>query len=245
MNMQKPSVVRFSPKVQKSLAKNFLSAQMESYGHFLKFGLSQPFGLFRFHRLFLQRPHQNAYEDAAFFKVFSDPEPVHPWEPWEKPMLSDGERFLFCDFEFLPERFKLKPPQQSYVQCLKARTSFTCGLFMPVKIQTGNTDLLGPFNGNKQHRFVVWFLMAHIPLMTRHGHFLIRGVPRVILSQMVRSPGVYFKQQTFAKTKPPSANARVGFHVDIIAQRGAWLRLQAKTKSKVGFDAQRDRKSVV
>ena len=227
----------FSPKVQKNLAKNFLSAQMESYAHFLKFGLSQPFHLFRFHRFLLQRPSQSASEDSRFFKVCHlEPEPPEP--PYWPGEETEGERFLFCDFEFLPERFKLKPPEQSYVQCLKTRTSFTCGLFMPVKIRLQNC-FLGHTTESKQHSFVVWFLMAHIPLMTRHGHFLIRGVPRVILSQMVRSPGVYFKQQTFSKMKPPSANERVGFHVDIIAHRGAWLRLQAKSKSKVRLDAHR------
>lgn len=234
--IQKPSSLSFSPKVQKSLAKNFLSAQMESYGHFLKFGLKQPFHLFRFHRFLLQRPEQDFSYGDSFSAHFASPELVsgdEPWDSWEE------ERFLFCVFEFLPERFKLKPPQQSYVQCLKSRTSFTCGLFMPVKIKVQNCVFGLNASSTKNTNFVVWFLMAHIPLMTRHGHFLIRGIPRVILSQMVRSPGVYFKQQTFAKTKPSSANARVGFHVDIVAHRGAWLRLQAKTKTKVRLDEHR------
>ena len=41
---------------------------------------------------------------------------------------------------------------------------------------------------------------CNLPLMTTSGNFIINGSPRVVVHQMVRSPGVYFKRQTDAKT---------------------------------------------
>ena len=59
--------------------------------------------------------------------------------------------------------------------------------------------------------------MGDFPLMTHSGTFVINGAERVVVSQIVRSPGVYYSKEIDLKTDLPILSAQ------IIPQRGAWL----------------------
>ena len=59
--------------------------------------------------------------------------------------------------------------------------------------------------------------MGDFPLMTQSGTFVINGAERVVVSQIVRSPGVYYDKEIDLKTDLPILSAQ------IIPQRGAWL----------------------
>ena len=62
------------------------------------------------------------------------------------------------------------------------------------------------------------------PLMTEMGTFIINGAERVVVSQLVRSPGVYFNEK---KEK----NGHEGFGTTVIPNRGAWLELETDAKN--------------
>ncbi len=72
------------------------------------------------------------------------------------------------------------------------------------------------------------------PLMTAQGTFIINGAERVIVSQLVRSPGVYFNEDT-------DKNGRTVFGATVIPNRGAWLEFEtdAKNVSYVRIDRTR------
>ncbi|WP_125573710.1 MULTISPECIES: DNA-directed RNA polymerase subunit beta [Levilactobacillus] len=72
------------------------------------------------------------------------------------------------------------------------------------------------------------------PLMTAQGTFIINGAERVIVSQLVRSPGVYFNDDT-------DKNGRTIFGATVIPNRGAWLEFEtdAKNVSYVRIDRTR------
>lgn len=61
------------------------------------------------------------------------------------------------------------------------------------------------------------------PLMTKQGTFIINGAERVIVSQLVRSPGVYFHSET-------DKNSRVTYGTTVIPNRGAWLEYETDAK---------------
>ncbi|MGY3765722.1 DNA-directed RNA polymerase subunit beta [Vagococcus vulneris] len=61
------------------------------------------------------------------------------------------------------------------------------------------------------------------PLMTEMGTFIINGAERVVVSQLVRSPGVYFNGKT-------EKNGQEGFGTTIIPNRGAWMELETDAK---------------
>ncbi|MDQ6971121.1 MAG: DNA-directed RNA polymerase subunit beta [Mariprofundaceae bacterium] len=73
--------------------------------------------------------------------------------------------------------------------------------------------------------------MGEIPLMTDHGSFIINGTERAIVSQMHRSPGVFFDHDK-GKTQ---ASGKFIFKARIIPYRGSWLDFEFDAKDKVNF----------
>ena len=65
------------------------------------------------------------------------------------------------------------------------------------------------------------------PLMTEMGTFIINGGERIIVSQLVRSPGVYFNDKV-------DKNGKVGYGSTVIPNRGAWLELETDSKD-IGY----------
>ena len=65
------------------------------------------------------------------------------------------------------------------------------------------------------------------PLMTKQGTFIINGAERVIVSQLVRSPGVYYNSEV-------DKNGRTNYGTTVIPNRGAWLEYETDTKD-IGY----------
>ena len=69
--------------------------------------------------------------------------------------------------------------------------------------------------------------------MTKRGHFIINGVPRVVINQVIRQSGVYHQQITSKLIKSNKIQIERRFYVDLISQRGAWLRIEIDKKKKI------------
>ncbi len=78
--------------------------------------------------------------------------------------------------------------------------------------------------------------MGDFPLMTRQGTFIYNGAERVVVSQLVRSPGVYFS----AEIDPATGRRRFG--AKLIPKRGAWLEFETSNQSMVNVKIDRKRK---
>lgn len=75
--------------------------------------------------------------------------------------------------------------------------------------------------------------LGGVPLMTSQGTFIINGIERVVVSQLVRSPGVFFSKNSLAP----------GFHnAKIIPKRGAWLEVETDKKGVITVKIDRKRK---
>jgi len=81
--------------------------------------------------------------------------------------------------------------------------------------------------------------MGDFPLMTERGTFIINGTERVVVSQLVRSPGVYFERQADKTSDKDIYQARV------IPSRGAWLEFEIDKRDMVGVRVDRKRKQSV
>lgn len=75
--------------------------------------------------------------------------------------------------------------------------------------------------------------LGSVPLMTNRGTFIINGIERVVVSQLVRSPGVFFSENNQA---PKMHNAK------IIPKRGAWLEIETDKKGIITVKIDRKRK---
>nr|YP_009538398.1 beta subunit of RNA polymerase [Capsosiphon fulvescens]AWX64087.1 beta subunit of RNA polymerase [Capsosiphon fulvescens] len=126
-------------------------------------------------------------------------------------MQNSDKRF---EIYFYSEKYKISVPKWTPSQAILKRKTYNCQLYVPVQL----TDL-----STKQITFQ-WIKLATLPMMTKYGHFIINGSPRIIMNQIVRSPGVYFHQSV----KDNHINI---YSADFIAEKGAWLRLEVDPKT--------------
>nr|AIY30149.1 RNA polymerase subunit beta [Lobosphaera incisa] len=117
---------------------------------------------------------------------------------------------------FFPEKYQLTPPEFNSKQAIFNVKTYACKLYVPAQLTNWE---------NNQVTFQ-WVLLGNLPLMTKRGHFIINGSARVIVNQLVRSPGIYY-QEAIDITKKKTVYA------DLISQRGAWLRLEIDKKKRV------------
>src|SRR5438128_4749794 len=78
--------------------------------------------------------------------------------------------------------------------------------------------------------------MGDFPMMTDKGTFVINGTERVVVSQLVRSPGVYFSRE-LDKTSDKDIHV-----AKVIPSRGAWLGFEVDKRDTVGVRIDRERR---
>ena len=81
--------------------------------------------------------------------------------------------------------------------------------------------------------------MGEFPLMTENGTFINNGSERVVVSQLIRSPGVYFKDEHDPTTGRALHTAK------LIPNRGAWLEFETNKRDVVSVKVDRKRKMPV
>lgn len=79
--------------------------------------------------------------------------------------------------------------------------------------------------------------LTDFPLMTERGTFIVNGVERVVIAQLIRSPGVLFTSQ--------AVSGRQNFGGKIIPNRGAWLEFETEPTGFIGVKVDRKRKLAV
>ena len=122
----------------------------------------------------------------------------------------------------------LGKPKYSLDECKERDSTYSAPI--RVKVQLVNHEL-----GDVKEQEV---FMGDFPLMTETGTFIINGAERVIVSQLVRSPGVYY-DQTFDQT------GKKIFTATLIPNRGAWIELETEPGDKIRVRIDRTRKMPV
>lgn len=124
------------------------------------------------------------------------------------------------EFFFYSDYYKLLAPQYTIKEAISLSKTYSSKLYVPVQL----TD-----RKNKKIIFK-WVFIANLPLMTKRGHFLINGAARVIMNQIIRSPGIYYHEKLHEiygeknNSKPDQILKR--YYADFICQRGTWLRIE-------------------
>jgi len=124
---------------------------------------------------------------------------------------------------------RFEPPKNSVDECKDRDVTYAAPLFVTAEFMNNET-------GEIKSQTV---FMGDFPLMTDKGTFVINGTERVVVSQLVRSPGVYFEQNT-DKTSDKDI-----FTCKMIPSRGAWLEFEIDKRDMVGVRLDRKRKQNV
>ncbi|MDJ0688867.1 MAG: DNA-directed RNA polymerase subunit beta [Xenococcaceae cyanobacterium MO_188.B32] len=129
------------------------------------------------------------------------------------------------ELHFIGENYRLKEPKY-YVEEAKRRDStYNVQMYVP-------TRLINKENGEIKEMDV---FIGDLPLMTDRGTFIINGAERVIVNQIVRSPGVYYKAET-------DKNGRRTYSASLIPNRGAWLKFETDKNGLVWVRIDKTRK---
>ena len=128
------------------------------------------------------------------------------------------------ELHFLDYRFD--EPKYSEGECRERDITFASSLWVKVRLVNKET-------GEIQEQEV---FMGDFPLMTQNGTFVINGAERVVVSQLIRSPGVYFTVEEDRVTGREMSFAK------LIPNRGAWLEFETSKRDLISVKVDRKRK---
>jgi DNA-directed RNA polymerase subunit beta len=128
---------------------------------------------------------------------------------------------------FYPDYYQLTPPEYSPSQAIIKSKSYTSKLYIPVQLTDKTKNIIK----------LKWVYIGDIPLMTKRGHFILNGCARVIVNQMVRSPGIYYQKKIYEnfsdKWSEKPENTFTRYFADLICNRGTWLRIEMDKYNKI------------
>ncbi|MDP8958726.1 MAG: DNA-directed RNA polymerase subunit beta [Actinomycetota bacterium] len=124
---------------------------------------------------------------------------------------------------------RFEEPTLSIEEAKERDANYTRPLFVTARFMNRSTGEI-----KEQQVF-----LGDFPMMTSNGTFIVNGTERVVVSQLVRSPGVYF-DQSIDKTSDKDI-----FSAKIIPGRGAWLEFDTDKRDTIGVRVDRKRRQYV
>ncbi|BAS54154.1 MULTISPECIES: DNA-directed RNA polymerase subunit beta [Leptolyngbya] len=129
------------------------------------------------------------------------------------------------ELHFIGKNFKLKRPKYDVDEAKRRDSTYAVQMYVPTRLINKETGEI-----KEQEVFI-----GDLPLMTDRGTFIINGAERVIVNQIVRSPGVYYKSET-------DKNGRRTYNASLIPNRGAWLKFETDKNDLVWVRIDKTRK---
>ena len=172
------------------------------------------FGIDQFEAPNLVQVQLDSYKwflDVGLKELLKDVSPIEDWTGKELEL-----RFL---------DFKLDEPKYKERTAIEKNITYEAPLKVKVGLRNKRTD---------QYKEQELFL-SDFPLMTPRGTFIINGVERVVISQLIRSPGVFFSMSRSSRFKR-------FFGAKLIPSRGAWLEFETEYNGVISCRIDRKRK---
>ncbi|MBW4500738.1 MAG: DNA-directed RNA polymerase subunit beta [Scytonema hyalinum WJT4-NPBG1] len=129
------------------------------------------------------------------------------------------------ELHFLGHNYKLKEPKYNVDEAKRRDSTYAVQMYVPTRLINKETGEI-----KEQEVFI-----GDLPLMTDRGTFIINGAERVIVNQIVRSPGVYYKSEI-------DKNGRRTYSASLIPNRGAWLKFETDRNDLVWVRIDKTRK---
>ena len=147
--------------------------------------------------------------------------------------ISPIEDFPSSRFELTLGDHYFEEPKLTEEECRERESTYAAALYVTVKL---TIKASGPGQGEIKEQTL---FIGDIPMMTSTGTFIINGAERVVVSQLVRSPGVYFTTDSDPNTGRPLAAAK------LIPYRGAWMEFETSNRDVLSVKVDRKRKTPV
>ena len=129
------------------------------------------------------------------------------------------------ELHFFGDQFKLKCPKYNLLESKRRDATYSVQVYVPARLINRDTGII-----KEQEVFI-----GDLPLMTDRGTFIINGAERVIVNQIVRSPGIYYKSET-------DRQGRRTYNGSLISNRGAWVKFETDKNDLVWVRIDKTRK---
>lgn len=149
------------------------------------------------------------------------------------PLLNDPTGKL--ELQFFGKEYKLKFPRYNVRYSKSHDKTYSAQIYIPAKLTRKDLEIFHKEHENnkkinlniqdKKYKKKSIFI-GDLPLMTNRGTFIISGTERVIINQVVRSPGIYYKQELDKNNKPI-------YSASLISNRGSWLKFEVDSKKQI------------
>nr|YP_010951748.1 DNA-directed RNA polymerase subunit beta [Laurencia elata]WMP12687.1 DNA-directed RNA polymerase subunit beta [Laurencia elata] len=148
------------------------------------------------------------------------------------PVITDPTGKL--ELRFFGKDYKLKFPRYNVRKAKSRDKTYSAQIYLPSKLTRKDTEFikkqknishLNSANRYKKYRKRQIFI-GDLPLMTNRGTFIISGTERVIINQIVRSPGIYYKKELDKNNKPI-------YSASLISNRGSWLKFEIDARDQI------------
>jgi DNA-directed RNA polymerase subunit beta len=151
------------------------------------------------------------------FKTFRDESLAELFEEISPITSFNGDLKLYFpskhpEVEGFDLKYWFQEPKYNVDECVERDMSYAAPLYVKVMLYSKDQD----------QPIVQDIFMGDFPLMTPSGTFIINGTERVVVSQLIRSPGVYFEVEDERVTGRPLAMAK------LIPDRGAWMEFETR-----------------
>jgi DNA-directed RNA polymerase subunit beta len=123
------------------------------------------------------------------------------------------------ELNFFGQEYKLRKPKYGILEAKRRDSTYAVKIYVPMSITFSSEELAYSTDKNTQTQAFI----GELPLMTDRGTFIINGCERVVINQIIRSPGIYYKED-FLKTGQTLHSAT------LIPNRGSWLKFEIDKK---------------
>jgi DNA-directed RNA polymerase subunit beta len=125
------------------------------------------------------------------------------------------------ELNFFGQEYKIQKPKYNIIESKYRDSSYSVRIYIPVSLK---------INENKnlyRENLKIYIFIVELPLITDRGTFIINGCERVVINQIIRAPGVYYKKEEILKNSEPIYSAT------LIPNRGSWLKFEIDKKKQL------------
>ncbi len=149
------------------------------------------------------------FQEVALRELFDEISPIVSYSRNLELHFPGFDQRMNREFEL---DYRFEEPKYAEDECLERDITFSAPLYVNVML----------YNREIDQPMVQEIFMGDFPIMTESGTFIINGTERVVVSQLIRSPGAYFDAEEERTT------GRLLSHAKLIPDRGAWMEFETR-----------------
>nr|YP_009398254.1 RNA polymerase b-subunit [Thaumatella adunca]ARW67440.1 RNA polymerase b-subunit [Thaumatella adunca] len=151
------------------------------------------------------------------------------------PIITDPTGKL--ELKFFGRDYKLKFPRYNVRKAKSRDKTYSVQIYIPSKLTRKDTEFIKKqrsfdysYSSSSSDKYKKYrkrqVFIGDLPLMTNRGTFVISGTERVIINQIIRSPGIYYKKEL-------DKNNKSIYSASLISNRGSWLKFEIDAKNQI------------